>query len=103
MKLDIQWKLDRRDGLILFAISVLPLAYLPLRSHFGEGVAMLAMTPVLIFAPVGWFFAEMAGALAPTPELKPWFYGAGFCLGVLSLGYLCMANWRYYHPRKKRA
>ena len=64
---------------------------------------MLAMAPVLIFAPVGWFFAEMAGTLAPSPELKLWFYGVGFSLGVFSFGYLCLANWRYHHPRKKHA
>jgi len=103
MKLGIQWELDRQDWWLLVTISVLPLAYLPLRSYFGEGVALLAMTPVLIFAPVGWFFAEMAGTLAPSPELKPWFYGTGFCLGVFSSAYICLANWRFHHPRKKHA
>lgn len=100
MKLGIQWKLGRQDWLILIAISALPLAYVPLRSHYGDGVAMLAMTPTLLFAPIGWFFAEMAGTLAPSPELKPWFYGVGFSLGVLVFAYLCLANWRYHHPRK---
>lgn len=103
MKLGIQWKLGRQDWLILIAISALPLAYVPLRSHYGDGVAMLAMTPTLLFAPIGWFFAEMAGTLAPSPELKPWFYGVGFSLGVLVFAYLCLANWRYHHPRKGHA
>lgn len=103
MKLGFQWKIDGRDWCVLLAISVLPWAYFPLRLHFGEGVAMLVMTPLLIFAPVGWFFAEMAGTLAPSPELKPWCYGVGFSLGVFSFGYLCLANWRYHHPRRKHA
>ncbi len=103
MRLGVQWRLGRQDWLILLALSVLPLTYVPLRSHFGELVAMLAMTPILIFAPVGWFFAEMAATLAPSQELKSWFYGAGFSLGVFSFAYVCLANWRYHHPRKKHA
>ncbi|WP_200224375.1 hypothetical protein [Rhodoferax fermentans] len=100
MKLGIQWKLGRQDWLILIAISALPLAYVPLRSHYGEGVAVLVMTPTLPFAPIGWFFAEMASTLAPSPEMKPWFYGVGFSLGVLVCAYICLANWRYHHSRK---
>ncbi len=100
MRLGIQWKIDRRDWIFLTVVSLLPLLYLPLRSHFGEGIAMLAMTPVLLFAPVGWFFGEMAGVMAPLPELKRLFYVVGFCLGVFLFGYLCLANWRYHHPRR---
>ena len=100
MKLGIRWGLARREWLLLIAISALPLAYIPLRSHFGEAIAMLAMTPVLLFAPVGWFFGEMAATLAPSSELKPLFYGAGFSLGVFAFAYICLANWRYHHPRK---
>lgn len=101
MELGLYWKLDWRDWLVLVAISALPLAYVPLRAHVGEGIAMLAMTPTFPFAPIGWLFAEMAGTLAPSPELKPWFYGVGFSLGVFFFGYICLANWRYHHPRKK--
>jgi hypothetical protein len=103
MKLGLHWKLERRDWLILAVISALPLVYVPLRSHYGEAIAMLAMTPTLLFAPVGWFFAEMAGTLAPSPELQHWFYGVGFSLGVFLFAYICLANWRYHHPRKTHA
>lgn len=101
MKLGLHWKLERREWLILAAISVLPLLDVPLRSHYGKGVAMLVTAPALPFFPAGWFFAEMAVTLAPSAELKPLLYGIGFSVGVFLLAYICLANWRYHHPRKK--
>ncbi len=96
------WSLSWKNTIALIGIALSPLTYIPLRSWFGEGVAMLAAIPALPFLPIGWIGGKLLSVLAPNPALHLWFYGAGFSIGVFLIAYLCLVNWRYNRAKKNR-